>query len=223
MLTLLLYIQVLLIGDASVGKTSLRSQFIHQIFSSAYRATIGCDFLTTKVTTDSDETVALQVWDTAGQERFNSIGLTFYRGTDVAILVYDITNATTFSHLNKWLKDFRDNSQVRHPAVVLVGNKLDKEDYRAVSTRQAHEFANTNWGSQSDDAVLHSGNPAIVAVEENCFEVSAKDNAAVNRIFKRVADIIVSQTAHPREVLDFDMDGHIDLELPTASPSSKCC
>lgn len=205
-----------------MGKTSLRSQFIHQIFSSAYRATVGGDFLTTKVVTDEGKTVSLQVWDTAGQERFNSIGLSFYRGTDVAILVYDITNAASFSHLTKWLKDFRENVEVRRPTIILVGNKLDKEEYRAVSTRQAHEFASTNWGSESDQAVLNSGG-ATQAVEENCFEVSAKVNAEVNKIFKRVADIIVWQSENTREVLDFDIDGRIDIEQPTPSSSSRCC
>lgn len=143
----------------------------------------------------------------------------------MAILVYDITNASSFSHLNKWLKDFRDNAQVRRPTVILVGNKLDKEEYRAVSTRQAHEFASNNWGSQSD-AVVFSGGSDVLDVEENCFEVSAKENQAVSDIFKRVAEIIVSQAANSREVLDFDFDGHIDLDHPIAgqpSSSSKCC
>lgn len=159
----------------------------------------------------------LQVWDTAGQERFNSIGLTFYRGTDVAILVYDVTNPDTFSHLTKWLKDFKENAQVRKPLLILVGNKMDIEDYRAVSTRQAHEFASMNWGSQSDDAVFKTG-----GIEMDCFEVSAKDNAEVNKIFKRVAEIVISQAANTREVLDFDIEGSIDLERPGAAPS-MCC
>lgn len=205
-----------------MGKTSLRSQFIHQIFSSAYRATVGGDFLTTKVVTDGGGTVSLQVWDTAGQERFNAIGLSFYRGTDVAILVYDITNAATFSHLNKWLKDFLDNAEVRWPTIILVGNKLDKEEYRAVSTRQGIEFVSTNWGSKSDQAVLNNRGGVPSSDEDTFFEVSAKNHVEVNKIFKRVAEIIVWRAENTRELIDFDIDGRIDIEQPISS-SSKCC
>lgn len=172
------------------------------------------------------------VWDTAGQERFNSIGLSFYRGTDVAILVYDITNPASFSHLEKWLADFRANAHVKRPAILLVGNKVDKQAYRAVSTRQAHEFASTHWGEQSDNAaaVVTAGSSATTAVEENCFEVSAKENTDVNKLFKRVADIVIEQQAKDsREMLDFEMDnngGRIDVEnpaVPTTSFFARCC
>lgn len=197
--------KVLLLGDASVGKTSLRSQFIHHRFSSAYRATVGGDFLTAKVHTSSSralqqlnsprlfpntslkgpdtssgditsnsilgnetatrantvldtesisqqqlqlqtpdpQTVSLQIWDTAGQERFNSLVRSFFRGSDVAILVYDVTNASSFSHLTKWLDDFALYSHVRKPIIVVVGNKIDNAEYRTVSARQAKEFAET--------------------------------------------------------------------------------
>ncbi|VVT58062.1 uncharacterized protein SAPINGB_P006018 [Magnusiomyces paraingens] len=143
--------KVLLLGDASVGKTSLRSQFIHHRFSSAYRSTVGGDFLTAKVHTSPDptnlssptETISLQIWDTAGQERFDSLVRSFYRGTDVAILVYDVTNAASFSHLSKWLRDFVTASRVRTPIVIVVGNKIDKAEYRTVSERQACEFADS--------------------------------------------------------------------------------
>lgn len=94
---------------------------------------------------------------------------------------------------------------------------MDLEDYRSVSTRQAHEFASKNWGNQSDDAVFSTG-----GIEADCFEVSAKNNADVKKIFKRVAEIVLSQAANTREVLDFDMEGSIDLERPGAAPS-RCC
>lgn len=176
--------KILLLGDANVGKTSLRSQFIHHRFSSAYRATVGGDFLTAKVSTsyaprrlpedshdsnnssviNSDnnrdlfshaqytsrssfsqsaepETVSMQIWDTAGQERFDSLCTIVFRGTDVAILVYDVTDATSFSHLRKWLDDFINHALVRNPIIVVVGNKIDRRQYRTVSERQAREFA----------------------------------------------------------------------------------
>ncbi|ODQ66559.1 hypothetical protein NADFUDRAFT_12688, partial [Nadsonia fulvescens var. elongata DSM 6958] len=132
--------KIVLLGDASVGKTALRSQFVHHSFSSAYRATIGGDFLTYSVNTIKGP-CNLQIWDTAGQERFNSISRSFYRGCDGCILVYDVTNAASFSNLSLWLNEFMTNCFVDNPIIMVVGNKLDKENaYRTISTRQARDF-----------------------------------------------------------------------------------
>lgn len=162
----------------------------------------------------------MQIWDTAGQERFNSIGLSFYRGTDVAILVYDITNAASFSHLNKWLADFRSASETRNPVIILVGNKNDLEGYRQVSSRQAKEFAKLNWGSFSDLAPeLRSAN----AEEDLCFEVSAKSHKDVSRIFEKIAEIVIVKAQNHREVLNFDVEGRVDIANPVSNGYGRCC
>ena len=69
------------------------------------QATIGADFLTKEVSAD-DRLVTLQIWDTAGQERFQSLGVSFYRGSDGCILVFDVTMAKTFESLNTWHDEF---------------------------------------------------------------------------------------------------------------------
>lgn len=89
-------VKVVLLGDQSVGKTSLRSQYLYRYFSSMYKATIGADFLMKRVRTPDDQIMDLQIWDTAGQERFNAVSRAFYRGADIGVIVYDITNAESF-------------------------------------------------------------------------------------------------------------------------------
>ncbi|KAJ8910435.1 hypothetical protein NQ315_012577 [Exocentrus adspersus] len=79
-------LKVIILGDSSVGKTSLMNQYVNRKFSNQYKATIGADFLTKEVTVD-DRTVTMQIWDTAGQERFQSLGVAFYRGADCCVLV----------------------------------------------------------------------------------------------------------------------------------------
>ena len=70
-------LKVIILGDSGVGKTSLLNVYIHQRFSSTYKATIGADFMTKDVVTDSGKTLTLQIWDTAGQERFQSLGVAY--------------------------------------------------------------------------------------------------------------------------------------------------
>lgn len=78
-------LKVIILGDSSVGKTSLMNQYVNRKFSNQYKATIGADFLTKEVTVD-DRSVTMQIWDTAGQERFQSLGVAFYRGADCCVL-----------------------------------------------------------------------------------------------------------------------------------------
>merc|ERR1712188_167592 len=98
-------LKVIILGDSGVGKTSLMNQYVNKKFSNQYKATIGADFLTKEVMVD-DRLVTMQIWDTAGQERFQSLGLAFYRGADCCVLVYDITNAESFSNLRAWRDEF---------------------------------------------------------------------------------------------------------------------
>ncbi|KAK8809578.1 hypothetical protein WA158_000521 [Blastocystis sp. Blastoise] len=98
-------LKIIVLGDASVGKTSIIRQYVNQKFSDKYKATIGADFFTDDLVIDGTQ-VSLQIWDTAGQERFQSLGAAFYRGADACILTFDITNAKTFKNLSKWQDEF---------------------------------------------------------------------------------------------------------------------
>ena len=89
--------KVVFLGDSSVGKTSLINRFLHDSFDGVYRATIGLDFMTKKVQREDQKNVKFQIWDTAGQERFRSLIPSYVHKSSVAVIVYDITNAETFS------------------------------------------------------------------------------------------------------------------------------
>ena len=89
--------KVVFLGESSVGKTSLINRFIYDNFDGAFRATIGIDFMTKRVLREDHKTVKFQIWDTAGQERFRSLIPSYVHKTSLAVIVYDITNADTFS------------------------------------------------------------------------------------------------------------------------------
>lgn len=83
-----------------------------------------------------------QIWDTAGQERFQSLGVAFYRGADCCVLVFDVTQPSTFKTLDSWRDEFLIQASPRDPEnfpFVVLGNKIDLEN-RAV--RFADSFLN---------------------------------------------------------------------------------
>jgi small GTP-binding protein len=83
--------------------------------------------------------VKLQVWDTAGQEYYRSIARSYYRGSALVFLVFDITNPHSFSSIRTWVKDIQ--TYVDNPRLVLVGNKSDWNKRRQISSQDADDYA----------------------------------------------------------------------------------
>ncbi|XP_065830052.1 ras-related protein Rab-7a-like [Oscarella lobularis] len=168
-------LKVIILGDSGVGKTSLMNQYVNKKFSNQYKATIGADFLTKEVMVD-DRLVTMQIWDTAGQERFQSLGVAFYRGADCCVLVFDVTNVSSFKNLDSWRDEFLIQASPRDPEnfpFVLLGNKVDLEN-RAVSQRRAEQ-----WCKTKNDLPF--------------FETSAKEAINVEQAFQKVAKSALMQ------------------------------
>ncbi len=165
----------------SVGKTSFMNRYHSDKFTGQYKATIGADFLSKKISVTpkpnpggpapAPQEVVLTIWDTAGQERFQSLGKAFYRGSDVCILVFDVTDRSSFDGLQKWKEEFDScvngsgggssrsgsgvgnnfmNNRIVNGSVlahnnvkcIVVGNKVDKVDSnRAVTKEEGMEYA----------------------------------------------------------------------------------
>ncbi|CAE6418085.1 unnamed protein product [Rhizoctonia solani] len=130
--------KIVLLGDQSVGKTSLITRFMYDTFDNTYQATIGIDFLSKTMYLD-DRTVRLQLWDTAGQERFRSLIPSYIRDSSVAIVVYDITNRASFMSTSKWIDDVR-SERGSDVIIVLVGNKADLSDKRCFAKKSHNAF-----------------------------------------------------------------------------------
>lgn len=115
--------KLVILGDSSVGKTSIMTQFAYQHFNMEYNATIGIDFSIKQVTTEN-RSVKLQIWDTAGQERFFSLIPSYIREADVALIVYAIDNPQSFERVERWLDII--HQYIQTPIMlVLVANKID--------------------------------------------------------------------------------------------------
>ncbi|CAB9500135.1 Ras-related protein Rab [Seminavis robusta] len=132
--------KVLIIGDASVGKSSMLLRFTDDSFDEHIQSTIGVDFKVKHMDV-SGKRIKLTIWDTAGQERFRTLTSSYYRGAHGVVLVYDVTRTDSFENLEQWLKEVQLYSPNGGENVVklLVGNKIDLE--RTVPREQAEAWA----------------------------------------------------------------------------------
>lgn len=131
--------KLVLIGDSGVGKSCLLLRFADDNFTDSYISTIGVDFRFRTINIDK-KTVKLQIWDTAGQERFRTITSAYYRGADGIIMVYDVTSQESFDHVEEWLSEV-DRYASENTVKILVGNKADLTDKKAVSEEAAQRFS----------------------------------------------------------------------------------
>ncbi|GFY40043.1 putative Ras-related protein Rab-33 [Trichonephila inaurata madagascariensis] len=134
--------KIIVIGDSNVGKTCLTYRFCGGKFPMKTEATIGVDFRERQVVVEG-EPIKLQLWDTAGQERFRKSMIPhYYRNVHAVVFVYDVTKTTSFQNLSHWISEFKQY-QGNCPDIpkILVGNKCDCKDNKAVSTNMAQKFA----------------------------------------------------------------------------------
>jgi len=132
-------LKMLLVGDSGVGKSCLLQRFSDGTFTHSFMPTIGIDFKVRTVPIEGKE-IKLQLWDTAGQERFRTITAAYYRGGHGVVLVYDVTDQNSFSHIKIWMKGIEQHAS-QGVNKILVGNKADMDDKRVVSTEQGQELA----------------------------------------------------------------------------------
>ncbi|MDR1628576.1 MAG: GTP-binding protein [Oscillospiraceae bacterium] len=115
--------KVVLLGDTSVGKTSIVNRVKNKYFSMGEESTVGGNCTTQKFDTPSGE-VGLDIWDTAGQERYRTLMPLYFREANAAVLVCDCNNSNSLANLAYW---FTLLSECCCPLVIaVVGNKSDE-------------------------------------------------------------------------------------------------
>uniref|UniRef100_A0A6B2LI28 Ras-related protein Rab-7b n=1 Tax=Arcella intermedia TaxID=1963864 RepID=A0A6B2LI28_9EUKA len=202
-------LKVIILGDQSVGKTSLLHQYTHNKFSNQYKATIGTDFLSKEIIV-LDYLVTLQLWDTAGQERFHCLNRSFYRGADCCVLVFDVNLEPSFKNIENWYSSFNEQASIDVPLnfpFLVIGNKVDMgEEARAVSTKKAQE-----WCRERGDILY--------------FETSAKEAINIDQAFRAVAQKAVQMMGFqddPSKVMEVYDEPIIYVNDPTSKDRSDC-
>ncbi len=197
-------LKVLLVGDSSVGKTTLLLKYVEGKFSDSHITTIGVEYKD-KLIKINNRDVNLQIWDTSGQERYRSITKNFYRNADGILFVFDVTKEETFNHIKDWLissdecdKDFKK---------IIVGNKIDLE--RVISKEKMEHFAKSK--------------------NMDCYETSAKTGDGVDKIFESIAELILKDKSEEQIREEFIVRPHSNSTLSKDSQpveptkKKKCC
>ena len=153
-----------LVGDSAVGKSSVAHRYISDDFYEFQEPTIGAAFMAKKLNID-DREIRLEIWDTAGQERYRSLAPMYYRNASVAIVIYDITQVSSFEGAKSWIKEISKRAK-SNCMIVLLGNKSDLENERKIDENEVNTYI-------ENKNILH-------------FKTSAKTGLNIKRIFNTI-------------------------------------
>ena len=156
--------KIVLLGDSSVGKSSIVLRVCKDEYKEFQENTIGAAFLTKTLNIDSD-IIKFEIWDTAGQERYHSLTPMYYRGSNAALIVFDITADASFAQAKKWIDELRTTGN--EALIFLVGNKCDLEESRVITKEEAQTYARS------------------LSIEYT--ETSAKMNINITELFENIA------------------------------------
>ena len=124
-------LKILLLGNGSVGKTSLINRYLKNVYNPVYLTTIGID-QSIKYISVNNKHIKLSIWDTAGQEQFRTIAKSFYNKTDAVILCFDLTEKESLDSISYWIDQLCNKIELNKIGIVLVGTKLDLTDFEKV-------------------------------------------------------------------------------------------
>ena len=195
--------KILILGDSSVGKTAFIVRFCEDKFQEENLSTIGVD-IKAKFLIRKEKKINLQIWDTAGQERFRSIAKNSYKGADGIILMYDITNISTFKHIKNWISDIKSKTDkpLDKLALLIIGNKSDLEENREVNEENKNDIINEH--------------------KLKIIETSAKENKNINESMIELIDKMIELGVGKIKNDEDDEDGQ-KLGRNNTKKKKDCC
>jgi small GTP-binding protein len=165
--------KILILGNAAVGKTSLSKHYIEGVFTPDLRLTVGIQFFIKKQIIVDGKKVKLQIWDFGGEDRFRIMVPTLCLGSHGCIFMYDVTRPSTLNSHHSWTYIVKERCGKDVP-IMLVGNKIDLKDKRAISTEHGIEVAK------------RSGFTGFA-------ETSAKNGTNIDSTFQTIAQLMVKR------------------------------
>jgi len=202
--------KIILIGDSGVGKSSILLRYLDDKFSENSTCTIGVDFGIKTINIRSKK-IKLQIWDTAGQEKYKAITSSYYKGCHGIILVYDVTNITSFSNINNWFNEISDKVSFTLPKI-LISNKNDllKNADNQTLVNSVDPLTAQNWASDHSMQFV---------------ETSAKDSHNIDQAFSILASIILNTLPVNNKLIENPSPpsiGPTSSLSPTIDPPNTC-
>ena len=134
--------KTVIIGEPGVGKSSIISRGVNNIFTNEYKTTVCFDH-SWKNYKVNDSKIRIQLWDTCGQEMYHSIIKNFYKNALCIFIVFAINNIKSFKALSFWIKEIEDVSS-EGIIIFLIGNKNDIKNEKVVSDDEINKFIKEN-------------------------------------------------------------------------------
>lgn len=197
--------KLLVIGDTHVGKSCILLRFADDKYTDDFISTIGVDFKVKTIELDN-KIIKLQIWDTAGQCRFRAITSSYYRGANGIIIVYDITNLDSFNNIKQWIYEI-DRFGSKNIIKILIGNKLDLNNKRIVTTEMGKELASS--------------------LNIKFFETSAKIDKKIDDVFIYISKEILNK--YKKEInlskKEYNPQNNEKIKFKTKNPilNINCC
>lgn len=164
--------KIILVGDISVGKTSIIRRYINNSFSDDYNCTIQADQQTKIIEEDENTSIRLNIWDTVGQEKFRSITRQFYHDCQGAFIVFDLSRKKSFEEMQVWLNDIKNYGN-NDTVIIILGNKSDLSMEREISSNDIKDKLN-----ELDEEYIY-------------FEVNAKNGNNISMAFDKMKKLIM--------------------------------
>ncbi|XP_034265451.1 ras-related protein Rab-39A [Pantherophis guttatus] len=195
--------RLIVLGDSTVGKSCLLHRFTEGRFPGPMHCdpTVGVDFFSRLVEIEPGKRIKLQLWDTAGQERFRSITRSYYRNSVGGLLVFDITNRSSFEHVYDWLDEAKMHVQPFQIIFILVGHKCDLESERQVTRQEAEELASACGMKYIETSAKEAINveESFTILTKDIYELVKKGEISIQDGWEGVKSGFVPNVVHSSE------------------------
>jgi Ras-related protein Rab-8A len=187
--------KLITLGNSGVGKTSMILRYCESIFSPTFITSIGVDFKV-KNLVQNGKRVKLNIWDTAGQERFRNITMSYIRGSNGILMVYDISDRKSYLAVNEWMRSISENTNTK-TNIILIANKCDREMERQVTKTEGEMLAKQ--------------------YKIPFYEVSARKNINIEEALRELVGQCLAN------IVEKPVGGAIKIDEPVVTKEKKCC
>ena len=156
-----LHLKFILVGDTSVGKTSLFRRYTEDKFDEIYEPTIGIGSKIKEITIKGYK-INSHIFDTAGHKNY-------FRNNNDIFIAFDLTNKKSFENINYWISEIK--SSKIHNNIIILGNKSDLNEVIEVTDEDINEFEKSN--------------------DIQIIKISAKNNINIEQAFEAMFNLVI--------------------------------
>jgi Ras-related protein Rab-8A len=203
-------INIILLGNTEVGKTSFILRYTEEYYQPIYLTTIGFDFKVKEATLSNNKKYKLYFYDTTGQEKYRSIAVNLIKNAEGVLLMYDVTKQSSFQSISEWMESIY-NSKPKNFPIILAGNKIDLEK-REVTTEEGEKLAK-DYGIP----FFEISNKEGINVTEACL-------ALANKIVEqREAEANANNSDNAKDDAKVEKGKKLDEVQANDKKKKKCC